>query len=225
MIEATNPFSQCGASKPTSRSEQKLHDILKAGRSAFLEHGFDAVTMDRIAEVANVSKRTVYSHFQSKETLFAAVMGAVCASYRETMLYGIACDAPIEQALSQFGHGFLSMLFNPENVAMYRILAAKAETFPEIGEQFCNAGLRPTTQTLADYLAAQAEAGVIEVDDPYEAASSFIGSLQGKCHTEVLLTQAGYPDAERIERIVAGAVHRFLYGVATTRPAGTAGGG
>lgn len=52
-----------------SRSEQKRAAIIAAAKAAFKEYGVDATSMDKLAEIAQVSKRTVYNHFASKESL------------------------------------------------------------------------------------------------------------------------------------------------------------
>ncbi len=56
--------------KPLSRSEQKKQDVLTAAIAEFTEQGFAGASMDNIALRAQVSKRTVYNHFASKEILF-----------------------------------------------------------------------------------------------------------------------------------------------------------
>lgn len=40
----------------------------------FLKHGYAGTSMDRVAEVAGVSKNTIYNHFQDKEGLFTALI-------------------------------------------------------------------------------------------------------------------------------------------------------
>src|ERR1700681_2266757 len=55
----------------------KAETILAAAERAFLASGFGAVTMDRIAREAGVSKATVYAHFTGKEALFGAVIAHV----------------------------------------------------------------------------------------------------------------------------------------------------
>ena len=59
------------AKRDTSR---KRNTILDAASAVFREEGFEATSMDRIAERAGASKRTVYNHFPSKDALFEAVM-------------------------------------------------------------------------------------------------------------------------------------------------------
>ena len=56
----------------------KQTQIVEAAAALFLKSGFGAVSMDMIAATANVSKRTVYSYFSTKEALFVAVMDALC---------------------------------------------------------------------------------------------------------------------------------------------------
>ena len=55
--------------KAKTRSERKHEAILSAAKRAFLEFGVQGTSMDRLAEMAEVSKRTVYNHFATKEDL------------------------------------------------------------------------------------------------------------------------------------------------------------
>lgn len=52
-----------------SRSEIKREAIIAAAKKAFKEFGVQGTSMDKLAELAQVSKRTVYNHFETKETL------------------------------------------------------------------------------------------------------------------------------------------------------------
>jgi AcrR family transcriptional regulator len=47
--------------------------ITQAAKELFLEHGYGTITVDRIAERAGVTKRTLYGHFPSKLALFVHV--------------------------------------------------------------------------------------------------------------------------------------------------------
>ncbi|NRQ38085.1 helix-turn-helix transcriptional regulator [Nonomuraea sp. NN258] len=50
---------------------------MEAGRQAFEEHGYDAVRIDDVCRRAGVSHGTFYTYFDSKESLFGEVAGAV----------------------------------------------------------------------------------------------------------------------------------------------------
>ncbi len=56
------------------RSDDKNRDILSAAISEFAEKGMFATTMEAIAKTANVSKRTLYKYYPSKENLLDAVV-------------------------------------------------------------------------------------------------------------------------------------------------------
>jgi TetR/AcrR family transcriptional regulator of autoinduction and epiphytic fitness len=60
-------------------SDDKRGQILDAAVAEFQERGFAGASMDRIAERANVSKRTVYNHFDSPMTRLGRLSRS-CAS-------------------------------------------------------------------------------------------------------------------------------------------------
>lgn len=63
------------APAPISRlTDRKRDAIVQAAIGEFREHGFNGTSMDRVAAAAEVSKRTVYNHFPSKEELFEAIL-------------------------------------------------------------------------------------------------------------------------------------------------------
>jgi TetR/AcrR family transcriptional regulator len=53
---------------------EKAEQILTGAMQEFLVHGYAATSMDRVAKAAGVSKATVYTYFQDKEGLFAALV-------------------------------------------------------------------------------------------------------------------------------------------------------
>jgi AcrR family transcriptional regulator len=56
-------------------TDQKPHQrIIAAAAKLFYDHGIHAVGIAQICEVASVSKRTLYKHFETKEHLVSAAM-------------------------------------------------------------------------------------------------------------------------------------------------------
>lgn len=58
----------------STKSQMKYKKLMDTAERLFTEHGYKAISMDQIAEEANISKMTIYSHFESKEDLFFAVI-------------------------------------------------------------------------------------------------------------------------------------------------------
>src|SRR3954453_22678597 len=57
-------------------SQQTQQRILDASYLLFRRKGYTRVSMDEIAAAASVTKRTLYYHFKSKDTLLAEVLEA-----------------------------------------------------------------------------------------------------------------------------------------------------
>lgn len=66
-----------------TRSEIKREAILRAAKTAFHKYGVAGTSMDKLAEMACVSKRTVYNHFASKEVI---VMHLIRSLWHKSMV-------------------------------------------------------------------------------------------------------------------------------------------
>jgi TetR/AcrR family transcriptional regulator of autoinduction and epiphytic fitness len=69
------------------RTEKKRKDIIDAAIDEFREQGFLGATTTSIAKKAQVSSRTLYNHFESKEALFEAIS--------EIMIERNSCMEPV----------------------------------------------------------------------------------------------------------------------------------
>jgi len=53
---------------------ERRHQLIEVARSLFAERGYEATSIEEIAQRANVSKPVVYEHFGGKEGLYAVVV-------------------------------------------------------------------------------------------------------------------------------------------------------
>jgi TetR/AcrR family transcriptional repressor of mexJK operon len=65
----------------------KRQAILDAAKTLFLTKGYANTSMDAVATQAGVSKLTVYSHFNDKETLFSAAVVAKCEEQLPSLFF------------------------------------------------------------------------------------------------------------------------------------------
>lgn len=196
-----------------TRSEQKRNDIRNAASEIFITQGFEAASMDKIAALAGVSKRTVYSHFGSKEELFAHIITNFCDLKREELDVKPDHNLPLKDCLIKLGTKFLHMLHYHGSVSLFRILISQAETDPSHGIEFMNTGPKISRELLATYLEEKIATGEIAVDDPLEAAQSFYSMLFGARYLTCLVTGSPPPSPEEIDGIVESTVERFVHGL------------
>ena len=188
----------------------KRQAIVTAAAELFLRSGYGAVSMDAIAAKAEVSKRTVYSHFSGKDELFAAVMMAHCALVAGEEVFDLDPDQDMRVLLTDLGVRFLTLVTSPEAVALYRTVVAEAERFPELGRTFYENGPQCWISTLTPYLGEKDRRGELRSSDPETAASFLLYLLKDPLHMRCTLGVQGTVTPAEIEAHAARAVGTFL---------------
>jgi AcrR family transcriptional regulator len=75
------------------KRRQTRQRIVEAGLKLFLANGFDATTLDAIAEAADISRRTFFYYFKSKEDIVLAYQSGSFERLRDTIV-GESPDRP-----------------------------------------------------------------------------------------------------------------------------------
>ncbi len=189
--------------------------MLEGAAAVFARDGYEGASMSRIAAEAGVSKGTLYNYFNGKAELFSAYVHRECHSSIAHMLDDLAGDETPEATLRRLGRRMVQVLISAEGLAMYRMVIAEAEKFPELAQAFYAAGPARLVRHLSEWIADMCRQGLLRVDDPEFAAEQIFGLMQTRlCFQRRLGLIEGATDAE-IDRVVDGAVHVFLraYGV------------
>jgi AcrR family transcriptional regulator len=159
--------------RDADRSQQA---ILAAARDEFAEHGLGGARVDRIAERAGLDKRLIYHYFESKDSLFLAVLEDTYRNIRlaEQRLHLV--DLPPVEAvrrLTEFTwnyyleHPEFLTLLNSENLHRGRHLE-QSKRARELNS--------PLIQTLADILERGRAEGVFRGGiDPMQLYISIAG--------------------------------------------------
>lgn len=213
MTATTIPAARAGRPK----SEQKGAAILGAAAELFLAQGFQSTSMDAVAQRAGVSKQTVYSHFANKEELFTACIRDKVAGYGfdETR----AVDAPdLRAALLQITGRFVDLLFDPDVVAMHRVVMGEAASHPRIAALFFDSGPRQTKAAVCAFLERQVRQGRLRIpeDRLMYAAFQLLNGAVGMYQLALWLGLIDTVDEAEMEANLERVVDDFLrlYGVA-----------
>jgi AcrR family transcriptional regulator len=211
----TDVISDLAETEKTDLAEHehsaKRRQIMDGAREVFLAQGFDAASMGEIARKARVSKGTLYVYFDSKEQLFEAIAHEACAAQAEARFFSFdLANRDIEAVLTQLGQGFVKLLCRPGAMPPLRTIMSISERMPEIGRKYYETGPACGIERLRLYLAAQADAGLLEIEDCEVAAAQFLDSCIATILRPLLFDAAGAPSEEQINHVVAIAVRTFL---------------
>jgi TetR/AcrR family transcriptional repressor of mexJK operon len=175
--------------------EQKRTAIVAAARQTFLENGYSQTSMDGIAELAEVSVKTIYRHFENKDELFSAVMQAVCRDHEalpgERSVASLALrypwfNDPSVQGLTAAGKEYLDHVLSEEQLSLYRVVTRDAHRFPELGRRYQSEVVDGRTETLEKYIDGSARMNKWKIESPRNAGSVFEALLRAGLFEEVL---------------------------------------
>ena len=103
-------------------NQEKKKAIIQSAIAEFYEKGFEGSSMDSISKEANVSKATVYNHFNNKEDLFLAIATIIQERFEESFVYTYSADIPIESQLREIAMREMDILNNEENMKLIQII-------------------------------------------------------------------------------------------------------
>lgn len=159
-------------------SPEKSEAILAGGMQEFLAHGYAATSMDRVAIAAKVSKATVYSHFQDKESLFIALIQRLVQQKFQSIF-----SAPDEQILQMppqvvlrdFANRALDMAKNePQFLNFMRLIIGESGRFPQLARAFVANIEQTAFRKLCHYFT---NCPHLTLSDPEATARIFIGAI------------------------------------------------
>lgn len=106
--------------KKEREKEYRSSTILKAARRLFFDRGFKAVTVDSIAEKANISKGSIYLCFESKEEIYTQILIADNIALYERIKNFSSIEAGASQLLQEFARIYVDYFLNDKE--LFRIL-------------------------------------------------------------------------------------------------------
>ncbi|MEJ8475818.1 TetR/AcrR family transcriptional regulator [Roseibium algae] len=193
-------------------TDQKNKQIIEAAMDEFQERGFAGASMDRISDRAQVSKRTVYNHFESKEVLFRSISDCLADQVQSSLDITFNPDVPIRDELVRLGLAQGALLTDPKGMGLARMMMGELIRDPDIAANM-NRRL-DMVRVVKNFFDTAVEAGRLRIPDTWVAAEQFLGLIKSrgfypKLFGEVLSTH------EEMAVIIEDTVVMFLnsYGV------------
>ncbi|HBN9751882.1 MAG: TetR/AcrR family transcriptional regulator [Acidovorax sp.] len=132
-------------------SAARKEEILDAALIEFADRTYNAVSMERLAECAGLSKAGIYAHFNSKEEIFHALLERTTKQVSD--FQGWLPDEDL--TLPEFVDVYLDRLYttfdSPTTVSIYRLLLAESARAPDLVKRWRDEvarGLRERAQLI-----------------------------------------------------------------------------
>jgi len=178
--------------KDTTLKHQK---ILDGAIEVFTKYGFESSSMDKIAEVAGVSKSTVYSHFKSKEALFQTIVFGFMQRGTDMQPIEYIKTIPLKEQLIGFAKGELYAVDTPEHIKLSRLVHSIFSMNVELGVTALKE-YRKNNERFIEWLKAAKADNKLKFDDPELVCEIFFGMIDGS-----LILRALYSNGENLSKL------------------------
>lgn len=195
--------------------------MVDAARTLFLRTGYAGTTMEEIAALAGLTKRTVYNNYADKDALFIQIVVDVTA-YAEEFARGLREEftvgtnaANLRAALDDLGRRLALGIVRPEVVALRRLLIGEARVFPALAREYFDRAPGQVIEALASGFEHMGRVGLLRVTDARRAAAQFAYLVAGEPLDRAMLVGT-IPPREHVIACAREGVETFLarYGAA-----------
>lgn len=192
-IETLRSFSSGQALGP--KGKERLKKLTDSATKLFLEHGYEAASMDTLIQEVGGSRRNIYSHFGGKEGLFSAVITEECKKLAAPLESLVLSDTCIRSTLEKFGHELLRIIKQPRTLELHRLMIAEGKRFPHLSRAIWLAGHHNAKQILETWIKRQQDQGKLREDLDASALSyAFINTVTAT--TQMQMLTGGYLTTE-----------------------------
>src|SRR5215213_4218486 len=185
--------------------------IVDAACELFVELGFQATTLDKVAQRAKISKLSIYRHFENKEALFSAAIAAGCHQLfaPQALLEGV--DGSVEDQLMAVGSSLLRTLLRSDVRSVEAMVMADKTNQDSLSKLHYEAGPAHVIAQIEALLRQLHAKAVLNVPDPLRSARLFAALFKGSDLLIIARFDEGRAeDDNEIESYCRSAVRMFI---------------
>ncbi|MCY1284806.1 Bacterial regulatory protein, tetR family [compost metagenome] len=159
-------------------SQKKGEDILQAARKVVFSEGPQALTMERVALEAEVSKVTLYARYANRHELLQAVVVADTTSVYQSLDDEPESLEELQDGLCALANAMAHYIRSEHYRQLTLVMGAIPQRSQDLEAVYRN-GPERAHLVLADYLRVAAGKGFIHCPDPLEQAELLMGMILG----------------------------------------------
>lgn len=190
-------------------TDQKRAAILDAAIKVFGAQGFEPSSMDQIAKVADVSKRTVYNHFENKEALFAEILNQLWDRSPFKLDIEYQPSKPLQDQLTDLLWQTIEMLSEPMFLKLARVAIAETIHSPERAQCMLDR-LAVREESISAWVRAASNDKKLNVVDVAFAANQLHALIKGFAFWPQITLNSPPLNQEEQKRVVESAVDIFI---------------
>ncbi|AZZ98859.1 TetR/AcrR family transcriptional regulator [Pseudoalteromonas sp. R3] len=192
-----------------TRSMLKRQAIIDGALSAFQQYGVSDTSMDKIAQTAQVSKRTVYNHFESKEQLVTHIIKEIWRQNILTCDIEYQADIALDVQLAALLKNELDFLSNQNLQELTRVAIGYCLFNPDIFTAEMSEFFEQET-ALIRWIKQAVLTGRLRQVEPHKAHAQLISLLKGQAFWPQILHQQPALTNVQIEELTEDTVAFFL---------------
>lgn len=158
------------------REDRRIH-ILRSAAHIFLERGFDATSMNEVAERAGVTKPGLYYHFDGKRELLFAIMSYAMDVLERDTGAAVAAAATAEGRLRGILHAHARLMAGELESPVSILVIDEIEALEPRRREEITARKRAYFDSIRGSLEELAAAGELRPVDPTTATFSLLGMV------------------------------------------------
>lgn len=164
-----------GPGRPTREQIiQRNQELLDRSLDMFLQNGFEATTIDAISDALGMSRRTIYSRYGDKTTLFKAALQQAIDEWIVPVEQLQAAETnDLQETLLKIARIWVTKLLAPAGMRLLRIANTEIFRMPEIATYLWERIAEPTSGYLTDLFRRRLRPGAADVPDAADAAAAF----------------------------------------------------
>lgn len=210
MAASDLPFPLASEKGLHPKGVERLRRLTYSATELFLEHGYEATSLDMLIQKVGGSRRNIYERFGGKEGLFSAVIAEECVKLAAPLESLILEDRCVRQTLEKFGAEILHIIKQPRVLELHRLMIAEGKRFPQLSQTIWSAGHHNAKSVLAAWIRRQQEQGKLRPAlDASGLAYAFIHMVTGEAQLQ-LLSGGPCTTEEQDRSTVSLAVSLFL---------------
>lgn len=191
---------------PVFSEAERTKRIRAAAEQVFTTSGYGAATMEEVARVAGMSKKTIYAHYADKRRLLAAVV---------TAEDDLPCEggSPTENPLAELRRRLIAVVefvLTPRQLRLARLLISQAEQAPDLADLFhARVMMKARVYIEAALERAKPEGFGVVRGSTSRVADALIGAALGDMHIHALFGRTDGLSRKRIAAQVDFALRIF----------------